>query len=66
MCERPIEYDAILDNGSPLPKAYFTFYNDFNSLGIREMSLSFGMNEVPKVDNYTVFIRAKVENPTDG
>jgi hypothetical protein len=24
------------------------------------------MNEEPKVDNYTVYIRAKVENPTDG
>ena len=30
------------------------------------MSLSFGMNEVPKVDNYTVQIRAKTESETDG
>jgi hypothetical protein len=30
------------------------------------MSLSFGMNEVPKVDNYTVQIRAKAESETDG
>ncbi len=65
-CERPIEYDAVLANGSPFPKAYFNFYNDLNSLGIREMSLSFGMNEAPKVDNYTVHIRAKVESENDG
>jgi hypothetical protein len=65
-CERPIEYDAVLENGSPLPKAYFNFYNEVNSLGIREMSMSFGMNEVPKVDNYTVKIRAKVESESNG
>jgi hypothetical protein len=29
------------------------------------MSLSFGINEVPKVDNYTVHIRAKVESESD-
>lgn len=28
--------------------------------------MSFGMNEVPKVDNYTVHIRAKVESDIDG
>jgi hypothetical protein len=65
-CERPIEYEALLENGSPLPKAYFSFYNDLNSLGIREMSLSFGMNEAPKADNFTVQIRAKVESENDG
>jgi len=65
-CERQIECEALLENGSPLPKAYFTFYNEVNSLGIREMSISFGMNEAPKVDNYTVKIRAKVESESDG
>jgi hypothetical protein len=65
-CDFPIEYEAVLGNGSPLPKAYFSFYNDANSLGIREMSLSFGMNESPKVDNYTVYIKAKIENRIDG
>jgi len=29
------------------------------------MTLSFGMNEVPKVNNYTVLIRAKVESGSD-
>jgi hypothetical protein len=57
-CERPIEYEALLENGYPLPKAYFTFNNVVNSLGIREISLSFGMNEITKVDHYTVYIRA--------
>ena len=66
MCEREIEYDAVLWNGQPLPRAYFTFYNDVNSIGIREMSLSFGANEVPKVDNYTVTIRATVPSDNDG
>jgi hypothetical protein len=67
-CERPIEYEALLENGLPLPKAYFTFYNDVNSLGIREMSLSFGMNEneAPKIDNFTVQIRAKVDSQSEG
>jgi hypothetical protein len=65
-CEQRIEYEARLENGSPLPKAYFTFNNEVNSLGIRELSLSFGMNEAPKVDSYKVEIRAKVENKTYG
>ena len=30
------------------------------------MSLSFGMNEAPKVDNYTVYIKAKIESSIDG
>ena len=30
------------------------------------MSLTFGMNDSPKVDNYTVCINAKLENKTDG
>ena len=30
------------------------------------MSLSFGMNESPKVDNYTVYIKAKVDSRIDG
>jgi hypothetical protein len=34
-CDRPIEYDAVLANGDPLPKEYFTFYNELNPLGIR-------------------------------
>ena len=65
-CERPIEYEALLENGSPLPKSFFSFYSDFNFVGIREISLSFEINDSPKVDNYTVLIRAKVENNTDG
>lgn len=53
-------------NGAPLPRAYFQFFNDINSLGIREMSLSFGTNDVPRVDNFTVMIRATVAGDSDG
>ncbi len=48
-----------------MPREYFTFYNDLNSLGIRELSISFGAKEVPKVDNFTVVIRGIVESDSD-
>jgi hypothetical protein len=66
LCEKDIEYEAPQWNGQPLPKQYFSFYNDVNSLGIRELSISFGANDVPRVDNYTVIIRAVVPNDNDG
>jgi hypothetical protein len=40
----------------------FFFYNDINGLGMHDMSITFGSKNVPKFDNYTVVIKATVQN----